>query len=143
MKLIISATDGSEGAERAVAFAASLAKSTGAKLLIVHVSENDFSSAEIRSLEQLGVAAGDALEELSRGILRRAKMLAQDRGAMDIETASWAGDPAKVLIEIASRERADVIVAGRRGRGRLEGLLLGSVSQNLSVLAPCAVIIVP
>ena len=53
------------------------------------------------------------------------------------------GDPAKVLIETVEREHADAIVVGRRGRGRLEGLLLGSVSQKLSCLAPCMVIVVP
>ncbi|MCR5943983.1 MULTISPECIES: universal stress protein [Brucella] len=32
---------------------------------------------------------------------------------------------------------------GRRGRGRLAGLLLGSVSQKLVSLAPCTVVVVP
>jgi len=53
------------------------------------------------------------------------------------------GDPAKVLIETVEREHADAIVIGRRGRGQLTGLLLGSVSQKLSCLAPCMVIVVP
>jgi nucleotide-binding universal stress UspA family protein len=36
-----------------------------------------------------------------------------------------------------------MLVLGRRGRGRLAGLLLGSVSQKLASLAPCSVVIVP
>jgi len=52
-------------------------------------------------------------------------------------------DPAGIILETAQREKADVIVIGRRGRGRLVGLLLGSVSQKIASLAPCIVMIVP
>jgi nucleotide-binding universal stress UspA family protein len=142
-KLIMSATDGSEGAERAVLAAAGLAKALNAKLLIVHVSEDVFSNKELRLLDQLRVAEGDALEELSRRILARAEAFAKTHGALNVETMTGGGDPAKVLIETVEREHADAIVVGRRGRGRLEGLLLGSVSQKLSCLAPCMVIVVP
>jgi len=48
-----------------------------------------------------------------------------------------------VIIEMARREKADTIVVGRRGRGRLAGLILGSVSQKIASLAPCMVMIVP
>jgi nucleotide-binding universal stress UspA family protein len=142
MKLIISATDGSEGGHRAVAFAADLAKSINAKLLIVNVSEDHFSGAELGLLDQLRVTEGDALEELSRRIVSRAKAAAQECGAMNIETMIGAGDPAKVLMEIANREHADAIVVGRHGHGLLEGLL-GGVSHKLSNLARCVVMIVP
>jgi nucleotide-binding universal stress UspA family protein len=143
MKLIISATDGSEGADRAVAFAADLAKSISARLLIVNVSEDHLSGADLRLLDQLRVTEGDALEEISRRIVSRAKAAAHDRGAVNIETVTGAGDPAKVLMEIASREHADAIVVGRHGHGLLGGLLLGGVSHKLSNLSQCVVMIVP
>lgn len=143
MKLIISATDGSDGAERALTVAADLAKAANGELLIVNVSQDKLSSAELRLLERLRISEGDALDEISQRILAKAKAIAQDRGAMSIETMSGAGDPAKVLMEIADLKHADAIAVGRRGLGQLEGLLVGSVSQTLSSLAHCAVIIVP
>jgi nucleotide-binding universal stress UspA family protein len=142
VKLILAATDGSEGADRAVAAASDFVKSINAKLLIVNVS-NEFFHTEIHQLDQLRVTEGDVLEELSRSILSRAKVVAQDHGAVNIETIVADGDPATVLMNIANRKHADAIVVGRRGRGRLEGLLIGSVSQKLASLAHCVVMIVP
>jgi nucleotide-binding universal stress UspA family protein len=143
MKLIISATDGSECAERAILVAADLAKSFNAKLLIVNVSEDGLSGKQIALLDQLRITEGDALEGISQRHLSRAKEIVEHRGAAEIKTMTGGGDPAKVLIEIIKDKGADAIVVGRRGRGQLEGLLLGSVSQKLSCLAPCIVVVVP
>lgn len=49
----------------------------------------------------------------------------------------------QLIIEMAAREATDAIVVQRRGRRRLAGLRLGSLSQKLASLALCAVIIVP
>lgn len=143
MKPIMSATDGSEGAGRAVAVAADLVKSLNGKLLIVNVSEDELSGSEIRLLDRLRVTEGDALDQVSRGTLSKAKAVAQDHGVTNIETMTETDDPTKVLIEIANSKHADAIVVGRRGHGQLEALLLGSVSKKLASLAPCIVIIVP
>lgn len=143
MKMILSATDGSEGAERAVAVAADLVKSINGKLLLVNVSEDNLSSSQLRLLDQLRVTEGDALAAISQRMLTKASAIAQDHGAVNIETMSGAGDPAKVIMEIANLKHADAIVVGRRGRGQLEGLVLGSVSQKLACLAACAVIVIP
>ena len=145
MKLIIAATDGSEGAERAVAREAELAKFTNAKLLIVNVSQPELSHAyaELPLSVRLGITEGDALEEISHRMLSRASSVAQKHGATDIESVTGGGDPAETLLHLIDSRNADAIVIGRRGLGQLKGLLIGSVSQKLASLARCIVIIVP
>jgi len=142
MQKILVATDGSRGANRAVIAAAQLAKATGAELSILTVGDN-YSNQNLRQLIRGEGDIGEALELLSNQILDQARKRATRIGAANIKLrASW-GDAAKVIIETAQREDVDIIVIGRRGRGRLAGLLLGSVSQKIASLAPCMVMIVP
>jgi len=139
---ILVATDGSSGADRAVDTAAELAKATAAPLVIVTVGGN-ISGAQLR---ELAAAEGDLskrLEADANEILERAKQRAARAGASDIKLRSGWGDPSQVIIEAVLEEKADILVIGRRGRGLLSGLLLGSVSQKLASLAPCKVIVVP
>ena len=142
MKHILLATDGSSGAERATDVAAGLAKTAGARLSIVTVGDN-ISGKEADRLARAEGNVADALDAIANTILRQAKERVQSAGVSDVAVQSGWGDPAEVLIEIAKRDRPDAIVVGRRGRGRLAGLLLGSVSQKVASLAPCIVIVVP
>jgi nucleotide-binding universal stress UspA family protein len=52
------------------------------------------------------------------------------------------GDPAKTLVEEATRWKADLLVVGSHGHGAARGRLLGSVSQTVALEAPCSVEIV-
>ncbi len=142
MRRILAATDGSEGANRAGNVAAELARALGGTLLILTVGDN-LSGGEIRQLARSEGDLGEALELLANEILARARERAQRVGAPHIETHTAWGDAAEAIIEAARRNQADAIVIGRRGRGRLAGLLLGSVSQKVVTLAPCTVIVVP
>ena len=143
MKVIIAATDGSEGAERAISVAADLAKAVDGRLLLVNVSQSGLSQKQLRTIGRLQITEGDALEGIGDRILAKADALARARGAVKVEAMSSAGDPAEALIKVAKDVHADALVVGRRGLGQLKGLLLGSVSQKLASLAPCMAIIVP
>jgi len=83
------------------------------------------------------------LEALTAQILRVAEVRARHLGVSRIEFRTSWGDVAQSLLEIAAHGPVDMIVLGRRGRGQLAGLLLGSVSQKVVSLAPCPVIVVP
>jgi nucleotide-binding universal stress UspA family protein len=142
MRHIMVATDGSSGGDQAVDLAAELTKAVGGTLSIVTVAEI-LSGEELRRLDRTVGRTADALESLSAQILVDARERAERLGVSNIHTRTWTGDPATAIIEAAKHEKADAIVVGRRGHGRLAGLLLGSVSQKLVSLAPCTVIVVP
>lgn len=142
MHSIVVATDGSPCAERAIDVAAMLAKISGAALLILTVGGN-VSGDELRQIAKAEGGTPEALDLLANRILEQASKRAAGTGVDNVRVQTAWGDPAEMIIETARRERGDAIVAGRRGRGRLTGLLLGSVSQKLVALAPCMVIVVP
>lgn len=139
----LAGTDGSKGAERAVAAAAELAKAVDGELTIMTVSSDDLSDEEARYAESVHISEGDALETISRQYLIRALNCARACGAKKIETALAVGDPAETIIDSIAGKHIDAVVVGRRGRSRLEAIILGSVSQKLAAQAPCIVIIVP
>jgi len=145
MMRILVATDGSDAASRAVEFAARLASGLGGSLKIVTVVGGyDLPREQVGAFSRQEHAASDAfLSDLSERTLAMAKRRATDLGVSDVQSESQSGDVATSVIDIARRDGADVIVLGKRGLGRLTGLLLGSVSQKLVSLAPCAVIVVP
>ena len=140
MQRIMVATDGSAGAHRAVEVAAALAKALDGELLIVTVGGN-FPGGEIRQLAHAEGGVGEAEELLCNHILREARERAHRAGARRIGTRTRWGDPAKEIIEAVQGERCDILVVGRRGRGQVAGLLLGSVSQQALSRAPCIVVV--
>lgn len=143
MNRILAATDGSEGASRAVDRAARLGKALGAELVIATVGPDRLSDEEMSEAAREGISQGDLLERFAQEILIDAKKLARSQGVPEVRTLHAAGDPTAMILDAARSEQADMIVVGKRGRGRLVGLLLGSVSQKLVSLAPCVVIVVP
>ena len=74
-------------------------------------------------------------------VKRAAKQLHED-DLDDFETVLVNGDPAERILALSEFHKADTIVMGCRGAGKLQGLLLGSVSQSVAHESKCSVIIV-
>lgn len=142
MKRIIVATDGSPGANRAVDMAARVAKASCADLSILTVGGN-VTGAELRRLASTDGDLSKTLTSAATQVLERAGKRARRFGLVGVKLRCEWGDPAETIIDTVRREKADIIVVGRRGRTRLSGLLLGSVSQKVASLAPCTVMVVP
>jgi len=144
MQRIYVATDGSPGANRAVSAAARLAQLADVKLVILTVG-GDVSGAELRKLASTGGDLSKRLVSDADRTLAAARKRALRAGAPAVELKTAWGDPVQTIVDIVRRNKADILVVGRRGRGRgrLSTLLLGSVSQQLACLAPCKVMVVP
>jgi len=147
MKRILVADDGSDAALVAVELAAQLAGKTGAELLAVAVVDpsriRPVDIADLARAERVGdTEALETLIDASAPYLARCEEAAKRAGVARFRSVRRAGDD--VALEITDFARAqgiDLIVVGSRGRSRLPGLLLGSVSQKLATLAPCSVLI--
>ena len=143
---ILVGVDGSDSALQAVALAAGLCKTHGAQLVLIHVVQLSAIADQVLKIsatEHLKDDPKGIMDKLSQQVLDQARKHAVEAGASDekISTLTADGDQARQLIQAAKRSEADLIVLGCRGRGRLEGLLLGSVSQKVAALAPCACLI--
>lgn len=133
-------TDGSGTADKAVEFAIDMAARYEARIV--------FISAYVPVREsRLQREARDAPEDLQWTInpaedvdamLRECEERAEAKGLRWISEAR-EGDPAKILVQLAESNGADVLVIGNKGMQRK---VLGSVPNSVSHTAPCSVMIV-
>ena len=147
MKLILCATDGSLSAGKALTLACKIANVTGAKLLILHVKRRHGSEVVPDELQffarihNADISEAAALEAEAQHITGEAEMAARKAGLADVEKLIAEGDPTQQISEVAAARQADAVVVGSRGRGEVNGLLLGSVSHKVAQLVPCTCII--
>jgi nucleotide-binding universal stress UspA family protein len=128
--------DGSGSSDRALAYAAALAKRDGTKVHVVHVVE-----------VLVGRSGGPLHLDEDQRTARIASQVAELKTAgIDAELevhGSIPGGPAHVITEAAERIGANLIVVGTRGHTAAVGILVGSVSQRLLHLSRCPVLVVP
>lgn len=121
---IVVGTDGSARAEVAVDRAGELAKALDVPVHLVAVRETAKTAAPV--VEEALAGSCERLE--SRGV--------------EVRTHVRAGSAAQELMKLAEAEHAQMIVVGNRGMTGGQRIL-GSVPNDLSHYAPCAVLIVP
>jgi nucleotide-binding universal stress UspA family protein len=143
-KSIVVGTDGSNTATGAVAAATALAKSLGAHLHVVCVNNTATTSTAIAASAGLATTFAEvdqAARDHTNAVLDQARGRAVADG-VDVTVHGCAGNPAQVLVDVASGEGADLIVVGNRG---MKGArrILGSVPNHVAHHAACAVMIVP
>ncbi|GMU57319.1 MAG: universal stress protein [Candidatus Xenobia bacterium] len=126
--------DGSPLAQAALRQAAGLAAHRSAELVLVHVVQEAYQGAT------LVAPYNDELKRKGRVCLESAQSLL-DQAGFPVRTRMLTGEPGPALIQCAREENPDLIAMGTHGRGGIERLLLGSVTEHVLTCAPCPVLV--
>ncbi|WP_457555805.1 universal stress protein [Candidatus Pyrohabitans sp.] len=135
---ILVALDGSQGSRRALRFALKLAKDSGYSVSFIHVVPKLPTTKEelIRLIkEEIG-----SPQEAGERYLEEAKKIAEEEGVRVQEVILREGNPVEEILK--AEKEYDLVVVGSRGMGRVDRLLLGSVSSKLVVASTKPVLVV-
>jgi nucleotide-binding universal stress UspA family protein len=117
--VILVGKDGSPSAQRALKWAHSLARVTGADLKAVHAWRATVSERPPRLGQRLRSRAARAVKGWTQQV------------SDDVESHEIEGEPREVLVRAAQRFDPSLIVVGRRGEGGLRSVRLGSTANHL------------
>ena len=138
---IVVGTDGSEPANEAVALAMKIASVDGATLHLVHAVKVSPTGAPVTQVGSTVAVSGNPA--MTREIQDAAKSILETAAGVtdvNLKTHTVCGAPADVLMELAKKVRADLIVVGSKG---MQGThrLIGSVPNSVAHGADCHVLI--
>jgi nucleotide-binding universal stress UspA family protein len=123
MGSVVVPLDGSITAEGALSRATEIARSTGARLVLVRAAQaHSFPGADPISAQ---LAAVREAEAYLADVANRLRTL----GIQAIKCSVWYGSAAAAIAEAAQFNRADLIVMTTHGRSGLGRLLMGSVTE--------------
>lgn len=147
---VLLAYDGSKGAGAAIARAGRMLAPRDAVVITawepaaswVPYDPVTVLAAPVERLISHVAGIDDSLRDIAQATLDRGVQLATAAG-FQAAGRLVRGRPAHVICEAADDLKADPIVVGARGAGRLESALLGSVSGSLVAHARRPVLVVP
>lgn len=129
---IVVGVDGSEGSERAVAWAAGEARRSGGRVHLVSAWQAPLypTMSVPQVLEALQQGAEEQLAEIAGSDVLE---------GVEVSTEVVTGSAAHALV---GHEDAGMVVVGSRGRGVVAGMLLGSVSRQVVHHATVPVVVI-
>jgi len=84
----------------------------------------------------------ETVREIGNLLLENAKQRVLSHSVTKVEGKISDEPPADAILQSADKERADMIVMGSRGLGKIAGMLMGSVSHKVSHLSKCTCVTV-
>lgn len=138
-KNIVVAIDGSEASEKAFNKALDIVKRNNAHMILTHVVDSrTFATAEAYD-RTLADHADDYAKDLVDSYVENAKEV----GISKISRCIEYGSPrVKIAKDIAATFQADLIICGATGMNAVERFLIGSVSESITRLATCDVLVI-
>jgi nucleotide-binding universal stress UspA family protein len=137
---IVAGMDGSPGGAAAVIWAIDEAAHRGAEVEAAYGWQIPALAYEGPAFEDID---RETLEAEGVRLLEEALALAPPPPGVPVGSRVYEGRPADVLRRAADEPDVVLLVVGRRGHGELAGLVLGSVSHELSHRSPKPLVIVP
>jgi nucleotide-binding universal stress UspA family protein len=122
--------------------AASLARTYDARLVLVTVVRPPEGWWGVTGEPPTPAALSEALITGQQRILAEVERNI-DLTNVDHTTVEELGDPTSAILALCERERADLLIVGRRGAGVVERMVIGSVADRLAHHARCPLLIVP
>ena len=120
--------DGSESSAAAIKWAIRLAKGMGSQVIAVYAVDIPVYLLEPYDIP---IQFDDDWRAAMKSDFENKWCKPLKIAGVKYRTVMEEGRAATVIAEVAERENADVIVVGRRGRGGVAELLLGSASHEL------------
>ena len=135
---ILIPVDGSENSKKASEFALELSTKIGSTVVFLHVIEIPISSYKYHRVAENLL---ELLENSGKALLADFETKAKSK-KVPYEVVLSHGDPANQILIITRRKGCDCIVIGKRGLGRFQRMLLGSVSDRITKLSKVPVVVV-
>jgi len=123
---VLVAFDGSESSRNALLQAMRLAETEKSWIKVVAVVPAYEGDIELTGVKDIEAALRGPAEKL----LAEAEKLASEHGVSIIKNVEH-GEAYERIVDVAAAENCDIIVMGRRGRGRLGRALMGSVTARV------------
>lgn len=130
IKRIVVGVDGSKSSEAALGWAIRMARGMGSRITAVHAIDVPVYFPEPYLIP---VQSDDEWRKAVRLEFETKWCKPLKASRVPYRTVVGRGRPSTVILDVAERERADVVVVGRRGRSAVGELVLGSVSHELAL----------
>lgn len=142
MKTILTPVDFSAVTGDIIDNTVTMARAFAGRVVLLHVVQPPVITSEyalpVEALQEALLVGEKAASNRLAGLAEVFK-----KAAIDCETVVRQGAPVPIILEEAAKAKADYIIMGSHGHGKLYDFLVGSTASGIIKRARCAVVILP